>query len=95
MKIEMTLTDEEIHAFFTEQLGIPERTVTKLEDEGIESPSDLVEFDKEMLHQLAENLCKVPTRQADKNGQVVYVEPFVLSAKSYKRMQLQCVLTHV
>jgi hypothetical protein len=83
-----TLTPNEITNFFTncKQLGIPERTVKKLKDDGIEHPCDLVDFDKDTLQQVAENLRKAPTRKTDDEGDVIYLDPYVLSAKSYKRM---------
>jgi hypothetical protein len=84
----LTLTPDEITNFFTncKQLGIPECTVKKLKDEGIEHPCNLIDFDKDTLQQVAENLHKAPTCKTDNEGDVIYLDPYVLSAKSYKRM---------
>jgi hypothetical protein len=73
MMISSILTDEEILAFFTasKQLGISKKTVEKLKEEGIKSPGDLIDFDKDTLHQLAENLRKAPKQELDKEGDLV------------------------
>jgi hypothetical protein len=88
MMINSILSDEETLAFFTQskQLGIDKRTVEKLKEEGIKNPVDLNDFDKDTLHQLAENLRKSHTHQVDEEGDVVQVPPYILSAKSYKQM---------
>ena len=39
-----------------DQRGIPHATVMQLQNEGIMSPDDLVDFDKDMIKQIAENL---------------------------------------
>jgi hypothetical protein len=77
MMIASILTEEEIENFFTasKQMGISKKTMEKLKEEGIESPQDLIDFDKDTLHQLAENLRKAPGK-----------ESYALSAKSHKRM---------
>ena len=45
-------------AFFenNDQMGIPHATVLKLQEEGITRPDDLVDFDKDMIKQIADNL---------------------------------------
>ena len=45
-------------AFFANnnQMGIPHATVVQLQDEGITHPDDLVDFDKDMIKQIADNL---------------------------------------
>ena len=54
----MVLTAAQITAFFTDadQMGMPQRTVNQLANEGISSPIDLVDFEKDTLAMVAENL---------------------------------------
>ena len=39
-----------------DQMGIPHATVMQLQDEGITYPDDLMDFDKDMIKQIADNL---------------------------------------
>ena len=52
------LTAAQITAFVTDadQMGMPQRTINQLANEGIASPSDLVDFEKDTLAMVAENL---------------------------------------
>ena len=45
-------------AFFenNDHMGILHATVMQLQDEGITHPDDLVDFDKDMIKQIADNL---------------------------------------
>ncbi len=56
----MVLTNAQVTAFFTNagQMGIPQPTVDQMALEGIATVSDLSEFNKESLQQLADNLRK-------------------------------------
>ena len=54
----MVLTAAQTTAFFehVDQMGIPHVTVLQLQAEGITSVSDLADFNKDSLQQLADNL---------------------------------------
>jgi len=54
----MVLTAAQVAAFFTDadQMGIPVRTVNQLANEGIVTPGDLIDFDKDTIVMVAENL---------------------------------------
>lgn len=54
----MVLTAAQVQAFFTDadQMGIPARMVAQLIHEGITTPEDLIDFDKDTIAQVAENL---------------------------------------
>jgi predicted RecB family nuclease len=54
----MPLTAAQVTAFFTDaaQMGIPNATVVQLQEEGINSIDDLVDFDKDTIEQIAANL---------------------------------------
>ena len=54
----MVLTGAQRTAFFEnqDQMGIPHVTMVQLQHEGIHSVADLVDFDKDSLHQLADSL---------------------------------------
>lgn len=88
----MPLSDAEIKAFFEDegQMGLSAATAAKLITEGIEHPSDLAEFDKDTLKQVAENLRKHgdmmddPDKNAPKGSKIPKV--YVLGAKSLKRL---------
>jgi len=89
----MVLTAAQITAFFTDadQMGIPQRTVDQLEQEGIESPDDLVDFDKDTLAMVAENLRRPGGREPNPDpnaaaGATIPTQPYVFSAKSQQRM---------
>ena len=89
----MPLTAAQITAFFenADQMGIARETVLKLQQEGINEPDDLVEFDKDTLNQVAENLRKPGERvpNPDPNaaaGSTIQRAPYVFGAKSHKRL---------
>ena len=93
----MVFTANQTTAFFTSaaQMGIPARTRTQLEEEGITNVEDLIEFDEAALKQIAENLCRPNGREPAPNagqpggppaGAEVPIQPFVFGAKSYMRL---------
>ena len=89
----MVLTAAQIQAFFTEgqQMGIPIRTVNQLQNEGIESPEDLVDFDKGTISAMAENLRRPSGREPNPDpnapaGSTIPTNPYVFSAKSQQRL---------
>ena len=52
------LTEAEVNHFFNVEIGIPELTMVKLREEGIERPENLVEFNSEDVKGIAEALRK-------------------------------------
>ena len=54
----MVFTAAQRTAFFknNDQMGIPHATVVKLQEEGFSCPDDLVDFDKDTIKQIADNL---------------------------------------
>ena len=90
----MVLTAAQITAFFTDadQMGMPQRTVNQLANEGIASPSDLVDFEKDTLAMVAENLRRPGGREPNPDpntapGSTIPTQPYIFSAKSQ-----QCLL---
>ena len=68
---------------------MPARTVAQLATEGIMTVDDLSEFESEDFAQIADNLCKPPSIPDPANpGQLLRQEPFVLGAKSLKRLKV-------
>jgi hypothetical protein len=93
----MVLTNAQVTAFFqnADQMAIPARTRVQLATEGIDHPSDLLEFKKDSLKQIAENLRRPSGRIPDPNagadggppvGATISTPPFVLGAKSLQRL---------
>jgi hypothetical protein len=89
----MPLTAAQIASFFEDddQMGLTNDTVNKLVEEGIDVPSDLADFDKDTLKQVAENLRKPGGRvpNPDPNapaGATIETPPFLFGAKSQKRL---------
>ena len=58
LQVNMVFTAAQRTAFFenNDQLGIPHATVVKLQEEGISRPDDLVDFNKDTIKQIADNL---------------------------------------
>ena len=52
------LTEAEVNHFFNVEIGIPEPTMVKLREEGIERLENLVEFNSKDVEGIAEALCK-------------------------------------
>jgi hypothetical protein len=68
--------------FFEEpdQMAIPAATVQQLSNEGINTIDDLLEFDKDSIEQIAQNMRRPPAG----------LPPFTFSAKSQKRLIVAC-----
>ena len=69
------------------QMGIPHAIVIHLQEEGIESVSNLGGFDKDAFDQIAANLCRPTGRIPDPNPTAVAestipTPPFLFGAKS-------------
>ena len=95
----MVLTAAQTTAFFRDgdQMGIPQATVAQLQIEGITTISDLADFEKETLQQMADNLRKPGGRVPDPNpaaaaGATIPTPPFVFGAKSQHCLTVVCEL---
>ena len=93
----MVLTAGQISTFFTDSnhMHIPVATVAQLAHEGIDMPSDLEDFEKDSLKQVADNLRNPGGRvnNPDANaprGSTIAKPPFVFGAKSQKRLLAAC-----
>ncbi len=89
----MPLTAAQTTAFFEQdaQMGIPNETVVQLQQEGITTVDDLVDFDKDTIEQIAANLRRPAGRIPDPNpaaapGATIPTPSFVFGAKSQKRL---------
>ena len=74
----MVLTAAQTNTFFTDagQMGIPAATVTQMANEGISTVDDLIDFDKDTIDQMANNLRRPPGGAA----------AFAFGARSAKRL---------
>ena len=65
----MVLTVAQMTTFFehVEQMGIPHATVVQLQSKGIDVVTDLADFDKDSLQQLADNLRRPGGQVPDPN----------------------------
>ena len=95
----MVLTAAQTTAFFHDgdQMGIPQATVAQLQIEGVMTISDLADFEKETLQQMADNLRKPGGQVPDPNpaaaaGATILTPPFVFSAKSQHHLTVACEL---
>ena len=93
----MVLTAAQTTTFFehTDQMGIPHTTMLQLQSEGITSVSDLADFNKDSLQQVADNLRHPGGRILDPNptaqpGSTIPTPPFVFGAKSQRRIAVAC-----
>lgn len=93
----MPLTVNQTAAFFSndDQMGIPQETVAALANEGITIVDDLVDFDKDSIGQVAENLRKPGDRIPNPDpqappGSTIPRPPYVFGAKSQKRLLAAC-----
>ena len=90
----MVLTNAQITAFFENatKMAIPHATVVKLNQEGISDVSDLAEFDKSSINQIADNLRRPGGRIVDPNDLTMTIPtpPFVVGAKSQQRLNVAC-----
>ena len=101
----MTIKAAQTKDFFeaNDQMAIPQSTLLQLQNEGITLVDDLADFDKETLHQIADNLIRPSGKITDPN----YVPPetmtapapifptlptlpFIFGAKSQKCLQVAC-----
>lgn len=89
----MVFTAGQTTAFFEDanQMGIPNLTVVQLQVEGLAAVSDLEDFDKETIEQIAVNLRRPAGRIPDPTpgaaaGATIPTPPFVIGAKSLKRL---------
>ena len=89
----MVLTAAQITQFFTanDNMAIPAATVAQLANEGIQTPSDLSDFDKDSMKQVADNLRNPGGRVPNPDpgapaGATIARPPFVFGAKSQKRL---------
>jgi hypothetical protein len=93
----MVLTAAQTTLFFEDnaQMGIPHATVLQLQNEGISTVDDLIDFDKDTLQQVADNLRRPGGRIQDPTpgavlGATIPTPPFVFGAKSQKRLLAAC-----
>jgi hypothetical protein len=93
----VVFTQAQTTAFFeaADQMGIPPDTREQLEQEGIETASDLSDFDKDTLTQVADNLRRpggqIPNPDPnDPAGATIAQPPFVFGAKSQKQLLAAC-----
>ena len=64
----MVLTAAQTTAFFTTQMEIPVATYDQMQREGIQSVTDLEDFDEKAVTYLSDNLRKPPGRVPDPNN---------------------------
>jgi hypothetical protein len=93
----MVFTIAQTTAFFeaADQMGIPPDTRVQLANEGIDAVSDLSDFDKDTLTQVADNLRRPGGRIANPDpnappGATIAQPPFVFGAKTQKRLLAAC-----
>ena len=97
----MVLTAAQSTAFFEspDQMGIPHTTMVQMQVEGIQSIADLVDFEKDSLQQLANNLRKHGGRIADPDPNTpagatiptpIPTPIFKYGAKLHKRLTVAC-----
>ena len=97
----MVLTAAQMTAFFehADQMGIPHVTMVQLQAKGITSVSDLADFNKASLQQLADNLrhpggCVPDPNPTAQPGSTIPTPPFVFGAKSQRRIAVACNLVN-
>jgi hypothetical protein len=85
----MPITAAQTTGFFEDaaQMGVPHRTVVKLQEGGITLVDDLAEFRKETISEVAQNLRRPGGREPNPDpnvpqGSTIPVQPCVFSAKS-------------
>ena len=84
----MVMTGAQITAFFknAESMALPNITVIQLQNEGIDDPGDLADFDKDSLKQVAENSrspggCIPSPDPGAAPGSTIPRPPFIFGAK--------------
>ena len=97
----MVFTAAQTTAFFehADQMGIPHVTMVQLQAEEITSVSDLADFNKDSLQQLADNLrcpggCIPDPNPAAQPGSTIPTPPFIFGAKSQSRIAVVCDLVN-
>ena len=91
ISLNMVITAQQTNTFFTgnDQMAIPALTVDELTNEGINTIEDLGEFEDADFKQIATNLKSPPSIPDPNNpGQTIRQAPFVLGAKSLKRLKV-------
>ena len=93
----MVLTMAQMTTFFehAKQMGIPHATVLQLQSKGITLVSDIADFNKNSLQQLADNLrhpggCVPDTNPGAPPGSTIPTPPFVFGAKSQRHITVVC-----
>lgn len=93
----MPLTAGQTQNFFHQvaQMGIPLETVAQMQQEGIDTVDDLLDFDKDSLQRLADNLKRPGGRIQDPGpnaqpGDMIPTPSFIFGAKSHKRLLVAC-----
>ena len=93
----MVLTNTQIVVFFkdADNMGLPHDTVIQLQNEGIDNPMEPLDFDKDSLNQVAENLQSpggwIPIPDPNAVAELTILRPpFVFSAKSQKHLLEAC-----
>ena len=101
----MPITANQITLFFEEpaQMALPHSTRLQLAQEGITTVKDLVDFDKDTIEQVSNNLRRPTGRITDPNyvapnplpvpppqAPTIPQPPFVFGAKSQKRLLVAC-----
>eukprot|EP00957_Ditylum_brightwellii_P072254 5492416-Ditylum_brightwellii.AAC.1 len=96
------LTKEQTNSFFTSsrQIEVSKETLAQLGQEGIKKVKDLVEFSKDILKQVAENLKRLGgrTKNPDKekgnnNPSTIPQTPYLFGVRTQKRLQEALELT--
>ena len=97
----MVLTDAQITAFFEDdsQMVITEVTGIQLHQEGSNKPINIVEFDKDIFKQVANNLRHPGGRIPDPDpnsdtGATIMMTPFIFLANSYIPILTACNMLH-
>jgi hypothetical protein len=95
----MVFTIGQTTAFFEapDQMGIPQDTRLQLANEGIEAVSDLLDFYKDTLTQVADNLRRPGGRIANPDpnaqpGATIAQPPYIFGAKAQQRLLAACEL---
>jgi hypothetical protein len=86
-----SLDDYQVKHFFEIELGMPEATVERLAEEGVERPEDLVEFSLADVKTMVANLRRPGGSEPDGDaGGTVPTFPFKFGAKAMLRLQNAC-----
>ena len=89
----MPFTNAQTQAFFqdNDQMAIDEDTMEAINEQGLDSVSDLADFDKDDIERISSGLRRPPGRVPDPNpnaplGATIPTPPFVFGAKSHHRL---------